>query len=469
MQTKFLQIILLTTVIAAGSCNKLVQVPDNAGGNVVTTQVFTDSIGATAGILGLYTSPALTLQFPETNTGLSGDELFTTSTQQSLLVFYKDSLSPGSLTSSPPTGAMWSSYYGNSAIYLANTALEALATDSILTPAVRNQLMGECKVVRALCYFYLVNLFGDVPLVTSSSYLNNQNLPRMRADSVYAQITRDLLDGQTLLTARYPSAGHLRSNRYTATTLLARVYLYTKQWSAAEAMADTVINSGLYSLESNLDKIFLHGSKEAILQLGSNFPSYPTVAPGFAPLLPILSFLPPTYALTPSLTKAFEPGDLRRAHWIGTSTVSTSTGPTTYSYAYKYKNNTSSTNGITEDLMVFRLAELYLIRAEARARQGNIAGAMQDVNTIRTRAGLTTPITASSPDEAVGFVLHERQVELFAEWGHRWLDMKRMDSVNAIMTRTKPQYWPADGHSALYPIPQTEILYNQYLIQNPGY
>ncbi len=69
----------------------------------------------------------------------------------------------------------------------------------------------------------------------------------------------------------------------------------------------------------------------------------------------------------------------------------------------------------------------------------------------------------------MGMILHERQVEFFAEWGHRWLDLKRTDSINAVLGREKPQYWAADGHDALWPIPSTEIVNNPTLTQNPGY
>ena len=71
--------------------------------------------------------------------------------------------------------------------------------------------------------------------------------------------------------------------------------------------------------------------------------------------------------------------------------------------------------------------------------------------------------------EAIGVILHERQTELFCEWGHRWFDLKRTDSINSVLGREKPQYWAPDGHEALYPIPQIELRNNTALIQNPGF
>ena len=269
----------------------------------------------------------------------------------------------------------------------------------------------------------------------------------------------------------YPSAGRQRPNRYTATALLARVYLYRKKWGLAKAMADTVINSGLYSIISNLDNVFLDKSNEAIWQLGPNSTLSLLDAPGYGLFSESTynSFIGPALWLSSSLAQAFEPGDLRAAHWTIVDTLSPFVGATQYlPMYYKTKNYATVIRTGAEDLMVVRLAEMYLIRGEALAQQGDLTGAMSDINVIRSRAGLGS-VTAIDLNDALGKILHERQVELFCEWGHRWLDLKRMDSVNAVMAREKPQYWPADGHAALYPIPYTELVSDQYLTQNAGY
>lgn len=448
------------------ACNKLIEVPDNASGQIVTSQVFSDSANATEGVIGLYTTGTLGGWYPDIYAGLGADELLSNSTVALNTAFYEDSLTaggPGGVSASTTT--FWTKYYSSDAIYRANAALEGLAADNQLSTPVRNQLVGECKFIRAFYYFYLVNLFGDVPYVTSSNYLVNQRTPRTPAASVYDSLQQDLLQVSQLLLPAYPSAGRQRPNRYTADALLARLCLYRQQWSNAEAWCDSIFNSGLYSLVPNLDNVFLDQSTEAIWQVGSSSPTYPKVAPSNGPpFLPLFSFIAPTYSLSPIVLQAFESGDLRQLHWVHSNKV----GTTTYTYPYKYKNTDfSNPNNTTEDLMIFRLAEIYLIRAEARAQQGNLAGAMQDINVIRSRAGLGAAMAGSLP-AAMGAVLHERQTELFTEWGHRWLDLKRTDSINAVLGREKP-WWPADGHAALYPIPYTEILYNPSLTQNPGY
>jgi len=449
------------------ACSKLVAVPDNAAGQLVTSQVFTDSANATEGVLGLYTSTALTSWVPDIYAGLGADELLNNGATNTLgIAFYQDSLSAGNALAQASSYNFWGGFYGTDAIYRANAALEGLAADNLLTPTARNQLVGECKFMRAFYYFYLVNFFGDVPYVTSSDYRVSRKVPRMAVKTVYNNLEQELLDTRQLLQPAYPTTGRQRPNRYTADALLARLYLYNKQWSNAETRCDSILNSGLYSLVSNLDNIFLDQSTEAIWQVGSHSPTTPKVAPtSGSPFLPLLpGFIAPTYSLSPFVLQAFESGDLRKTRWV----TSSKTGTVTYTYANKYKSNSfSNPNNTTEDLMVFRLAEIYLIRAEARARQGNLAGAMQDINVIRSRAGLGAGTAADLPS-AIGVILHERQTELFTEWGHRWLDLKRTDSINAVLGREKP-WWPVDGHAALYPIPASDLQYNPSLTQNPGY
>jgi len=441
------------------ACNKLISVPDNAAGQIVTSQVFSDSVNATGGVLVLYTSPALTTWNPDEYAGLGADELLSNKGDATSVGYYTDSLVSAS------NNSIWSGFYGQYSIYSANAALEGLAASKLLSTSLRNQLEGECKFMRAFYYFYLVNFFGDVPYVTASDYHVNQLMPRAAVSDVYKNIQQDLLQSRQQMAPAYPSAGRQRPNRYTADALLARLYLYQRQWSNAGARCDSILNSGLYALVTNLDNVFLDQSQEAIWQIGSHSPYYSRIAPSSgSPYLPFFTFGAPTYSLSPFLVQAFDSGDLRKSHWVGTVNIR----GTTYTYPYKYKNGLfSNPNNTTEDLMVIRLAEIYLIRAEARAQQGDLAGAMQDVNVVRGRAGLGAA-TAGSLTEAMGAILHERQTELFTEWGHRWFDLKRTDSINAVLGREKP-WWPADGHAALYPIPYKELLYNPNLTQNPGY
>ena len=138
-------------------------------------------------------------------------------------------------------------------------------------------------------------------------------------------------------------------------------------------------------------------------------------------------------------------------------------GSTLY-YPFKYK--VMSGTNLTEYYITLRLAEQFLIRAEARAQQGNISGAKTDVNVIRTRAGLPNT-TANDKGGLLNAIEQERRIELFAEWGHRWFDLKRTGRATTVLGSLKPATWqPTDE---LWPIPQSQINLNPSLTQNNGY
>src|SRR5699024_9402333 len=115
--------------------------------------------------------------------------------------------------------------------------------------------------------------------------------------------------------------------------------------------------------------------------------------------------------------------------------------------------------------MVLRLAELYLIRAEAYAKRDSPQLALDDLNSIRNRAGLVD-WTIAEVSDIEQMVLDERRRELFSEWGHRWLDLRRFGKIDEVLGQKKPTWQP---HAKLLPIPEQDILRNHFLTQNPGY
>jgi hypothetical protein len=116
--------------------------------------------------------------------------------------------------------------------------------------------------------------------------------------------------------------------------------------------------------------------------------------------------------------------------------------------------------------MVLRLAEQYLIRAEARAQQNNLAGAKDDVDAVRLRAGLPVLPDNLNRDEMLLAIEQERRIELFSEWGHRWFDLKRTGRALAVLSPLKAGITATD---LLYPIPLDALKTNPNLVQNPGY
>jgi hypothetical protein len=248
--------------------------------------------------------------------------------------------------------------------------------------------------------------------------------------------------------------------------LQARIYLYRELWTEAAAAATEVIESGIYQLETDLQQTFRYNSKEAILQFMPVSNAFNTAEGSM--FVPIISNGKPAITLSDSIMKYMEPGDLRRG-WIRTVTVSGKQ----YNSPYKYKQN-SATTPREEYNMVLRLAEQYCIRAEARARLNQLTDAVNDLNTIRKRAGLQD-LTISTQTQLLAAVEQERRIEFFAEWGHRWFDLKRWPArvldgkkrIDEIMSALRPATWKTTA--ALWPISTYERTRNQALTQNPGY
>lgn len=422
--------------------------------------VFNDDATAEAAIVGIYSSMASSegyagggYQSLTLLAGLSADEFDNYSYDTNYGQFYNNALLP---TNSWLEFYLWNEAYNY--IYQANSILEGLANSSELSPALKERLIGEASFVRAFNYFYLVNLFGEVPLVTSTDYQVNKSLSRSDIQEVYDQIIEDLETAQDQLPEDYGFSGNerIRPNKWAATAMLARVYLYLDQWDQAEVQATSVIDqTDLYSLPDDLNSIFLKNSSEAIWQLAPVIPNINTKEGRTF----ILNGPPYYTALSSWLIEDFNQEDLRSKAWID----SLETGGQVYYYPYKYK--VSGSQEISEYSMVLRLAEQYLIRAEARAHLNDLDGALEDLNRIRVRAGLSE--LEDLDQEAILLeVQRQRRLEFFGEWGHRWLDLKRTNSAGEVLAPIKEDWQATD---VLYPIPQSELQDDPNLTQNPGY
>ncbi len=436
------------------SCNKYVQVttPPN---QLTNATVFSDDNSAKAALSGIYShmleSPGdFAGQLPIL-TGLYADELTNFSTDPRQIQFYLNSVN----ASNTLMGTVWANLYKY--IYETNSGIEGLNASANISGTVKQLLLGEAKFVRAFCYFYLVNLFGDVPLVTSTDFAANAVLSRSNQSVVFNQIIKDLSDAEDLMLADYSYSGEerLRPMKWAATALLARVYLFQKNWTLAEEKSTEVIDqTALYSLDI-LGNVFKKNSMEAIWQIEPVSPGYNTWD-GFNFIL----YTPPTnVALNNVYIEDFELNDNRRTIWID------SLLDQGVIYYFPNKYNIKTGDELSEYQVVLRLAEQYLIRAESRAQLDENT-AIDDLNFIRQRAGLDSyagPIDRASILESI---YHERKTELFCEWGHRWLDLKRTQRANATLSLIKPGWKITD---TLLPILQTDILNDPNLAQNPGY
>lgn len=469
--------VLILSVWCFAGCASFIEI-DPPRTSVVSESVFDKDNTAISAVIGIYSAMVNThnigYRIPYL-AGLSGDELLHyTVANEGVEQTFKNALDANGTTAT----ALWERPY--SYIFQANAVIENLAASTGVSTAVKQQLTGEAYFIRAFWFFYLVNFYGDIPLVTTTDYTVNTVEPRASKTAVYEQIIADLQQAGSLLSDDYvalntvdPSVERVRANRPVASALMARAYLYMGKWEDAAEQATALIgNTSRYQLMDSLNDVFLSNSKEAILQFTTtNTSEYlmeanyfiltgdPAVGNNFNFSFPSLS----TWLLD-----AFEPGDRRLDRWVDTVMV----GSKVYYYVYKLKAG-GNTSGFTEYSTPMRLAEQYLIRAEAYAQLDRLPDAIADIDMIRKRAGLPL-IKDTQPgigkEALLDVILHERQTELFVEWGHRWMDLKRtgkVDEVMNVITPLKGGSWKSSAQ--LFPIPRLEIERHPGMQQNEDY
>jgi len=467
---------LIPMLLGQFSCKKFVEIPPPITSPTAGT-VFENAGTATGAQLNIYQAMYNNYNSYDISSKFGGmaDELTSYSSGYNK-PYYLNAVLPNYVQP-----AQWAIPYNY--IYQSNAVIEGLAASKTIPASIKNQLTGEALFTRALWHFYLTGWFGNIPLVTSTDYRVNGIAGRTQQQIVYQQIVTDLQSANALLNANYVdqtdtaiTTDRIRPNAVAALALLARVYLFEQDCVNAEAVSTKVISNSLYTLEPDLNNVFQATSREAIWQLAPPTGNTGQVTNNTLDGYEYILIAAPGTAdnnsstISPQLIDSFEPGDHRKTSWIGTYTDTTVSPAVNYNFPFKYKVYQSL--DISEYTVVLRLAEQYLIRAEARAQQGETGGALADLNTIRHRAGLGDYAGATDKTSLLAAILHERQVELFTEWGHRWMDLVRTKNVNAVMKVVTPQKgatWKADGHQALLPIPLSEIQKDNKLTQNPGY
>jgi starch-binding outer membrane protein, SusD/RagB family len=454
--SKHLIKILLFVFLTCTGCKKILEVrpPED----LVTGQVvFSNDSMARAAVTGLYIrmmsnngflfNAGLTIY-----TSLSADEIICTSCSPEEQQFVNNNLRTDN-------GLIATNFWRHAytIIYQANICLEYISIYKTTNTTLKNQLKGEAKFVRALSYYYLLQLFGEVPLLTTSGLDNNMNPPRTPVAKIYQQILQDLTDAWLYLNEDGPNT---IPTKLAAAALLARVYSHLKDWPNAELFSGIVIGSQRYELTQEPEKTFLAASKETIFQLAPVEKNNSTTE-GLQ-FIPASPNFPPLYRLSESLMAAFEPGDRRKDAWTNSMLVNGQN----FHYPFKYKIKKTASIA-TEFNIVVRLAEQYLIRAEARIEQSKMADAIQDIDSIRVRAGLPVVSPTLSKTKLLSLVEKEARVEYFAEFGHRWISLKRTNRIHEVLSADKGNKWQPGDH--LYPIPLVEIELNNSLEQNPGY
>jgi hypothetical protein len=334
-------------------------------------------------------------------------------------------------------------------INVANNVIVKVPTIDGMTAQEKNEALAELYFIRALNHFNLLNYFGGVPIkVMPTVGVTNLDAPRNSAEEVYSQIINDLLFATEFL----PTGGaKIRGSKYAAKALLAKVYLYNKDFTQAITLASEVITEGNYTLLSNYNDVFADDeSAESIFEIAftalernriSEY-NFPRALNGRGEVEP-----------SQDLLDAYEANDERFEVSVAFEGDK--------AYAIKYDDLSLG----ADNYVILRLADMYLIRAEAEASlpSPNVAAVQSDINDIRVRANLQ-PTSESSINQLIMIIEKERRIE-FAFEGQRWFDLVRTDRAIAVLPNVNSY------NQTLFPIPLDEIQTNNDpdMVQNPGY
>jgi hypothetical protein len=358
--------------------------------------------------------------------------------------------------------------------------------------ALKDRLIGEAKFLRAFYYFNLVRCFGGVPKIdrvfnSDSIELVTAAYTRATKEEIYELLISDLTDAAAKLPVKtaYTAADQGRASKGAAQGLLAKVYLYLKNWPQAMAMSDLVINSNLYSLAPDYALIWRQvgeNGPESLFEIEGQNGGEGWGIGGYSeiqrPRIAVTGGFGGWGFNTPTadLEAAYEAGDVRKAAtiykpgqtlWDG---AVVDTGGPNPRFSYKaYVSQTQETNydgwSSGKNIRVLRYAEILLINAEAANELNNTNG-VANLNLVRARAGLP-PTTANQQDALRLAIWNERRVELAMEHD-RFFDLVRQGRAGPVLRAHGKNF--VDGKHEVFPIPLGEILISQgSLEQNPGY
>lgn len=453
-----LRITMAALALFAASCNFTdVELPAS---QLSADNVFEDKNTATAALVEIYTSLRTngilngSASGTSAQLGLYTDELdFYGTPNTGNAVFFNNAL----VASTSDVLLLWRTGYNQ--IYAANAVIQGVEKSVSLVQKDRESIIGEALFIRGLVHLYLTGLYGDIPYIETTDYIQNRKAERMPVETVYRKIKQDLLQASSLLSTAYTDPERTRPNKWAVNALLARVLLYTRQWDEASNAASSVLNEkSLYRLPDSPSQLFLKGSPSTLWQLMPAAAGAPTAEGN---LFIFKSGPPPSMALSNTLVNSFTAADLRKTNWIRQVTNGTSS----WYHAYKYRQD-SNAAASSEYSIVLRLSELYLIRSEARLMSGDLIGAKEDINAIRNYAGLANT-EAVTEAELIEEILKQRKLELFCEFGHRFFDLKRTGRLDTVLKGVKPNWTP---NGKLLPLPESELLLNHNLKpQNEGY
>lgn len=349
----------------------------------------------------------------------------------------------------------------------------------------KNRIKGEAQFLRAFSYFYLVRMFGNVPVATqtftSPAQVAAADLTLKPKEDVYKLILADLTSAETLLPATL-TTDKTRASQMTVKALLGKVYLTQQNYDLAATKLKEVIDSKAYSLVADYKTLSTNGNTnlaETILEvdylsgqtLGNNYSSLFTPAITSMAIFPNNSQGSGRIVPTLDLTKAYEAGDARKAISVSDSVLLIG-GKKSYSrYGLKFVDFKAVDPGDgSVSFTILRFADVLLMYAEVLNEQGKTTDALPYINQVRQRAKLPALSALSQADLRLA-IERERRVELLYE-GHRWFDLVRTGRAQTVLNAhyaSQKLNFSVQDFELLFPIPQAEIDLNPALKQNTGY
>lgn len=413
-------------------------------------QTITDQTSAETALRGVYSSLASEgyygISFQSIGY-LSGDNIAWTGSQSQVQEFINHKVNADNSTIS----AAWIAIYRT--INRANNVISKVpaVTDPTLTQELKNQIVGEALFIRALAYFDLARTWGGVPLITkpTTSPTENVGVARSTQAETYAQVLKDLQEAEALL----PDAvNRYRATRQTVWALRARYHLYQQQWAQAEEYAGKLIGDAAdYQLLKPYKSFFaenVRGTQESVFELFYNGTTEVNTHRG--------QWQPQSNGGT----RQWAPNDAFVQLVNDPAIGGSRSALVAKDNQNRWFGNLYYRNPASDPSYVIRIAELYLIRAEARAWQTKLTDASADLNAVRDRAGVT-PVTAQTQEDVLLAIENERRIE-FALEPHRWFDLVRTNRTEAVLGVT-------DARRNLMPLPVQQLLVDKALVQNPGY
>ncbi|WP_346316074.1 RagB/SusD family nutrient uptake outer membrane protein [Chitinophaga sp. YIM B06452] len=478
---KYIKLVAAASLIMATGCNKLLDIKET---DIIAGDVALKTVeNCESGLMGAYAVLSMNMDY-QFNATMSDEvkdgEFYNSGTVHEWAFGSTDVVIRDTYTAITPMGQL--NDRASRVLRALPNADSTRAGDNVL----RSKLRGEALFLRAWGHFQLFRYYCNNYTANGLAmpYLETptiEPLARLDMATYFSKLKADLAEAKNLVPAELtPNTSRTRVNKATVAALQARVALYMKDWTNAEAFATEYINQLPLATTATFPSIWTDASVEEVSfylignansRLGSIWKpvnSQPTVFPQIV-----------WFASTELWNMYDKVNDVRfNAYFTDEPLLSGATPARNSKLISKYKGSAAyaaTTENLT-NAKVFRTGEMYLIRAEARAEQDRFTGANSaesDLNQLRAnRINGYTPVTLASKAAAITAIMEERFKELAYE-GHRFWDLKRrglpVERIPADAPNTASATLPAGNFRFLLPIPLTEIQANRLMEQNPEY